>query len=315
MNMSVTFEHSSIREALIRTGLKILSFTSDTLPSTQHASVLIAWSDRDTLLLRPEYAWLSLKAVTFIQLPQQSNFLRQQIEDAQQTPDVGLELEILCTPLGQWRWALGELQESLNRADEKESFIRLMELRRFATKHWPGWYEKTFTDIRDAIDINNRSSDLLLDLLSNADAVATLEACGPLLNWTEGGTKGSRIVPLEDAACYASQGVGEIKVIAELAATDPWWSELETDLSTTEATLHLVRKGGGEPESILGNRLVVLRRCIAEISNIEESSFSLSREEICNFYSIVSTLQRTLVDIVKLYNNVRVLASAFRREV
>src|SRR5688572_5267015 len=94
--------------------------------------VLLAWSTLDELSLSPKYAWLSLPGVVFVQLPQSLDRLYELVQRAAQPAKADSRLKLLTTALGQWEWALGELQVCQRKGDAELFQRRVIELRSFA---------------------------------------------------------------------------------------------------------------------------------------------------------------------------------------
>ncbi len=296
--MGLTFEHESIARALISAGMAEGYLRHSAIESAQTLPVCVGWSQRQSLLLRPEYAWLSLPEVSYLQLPVPLDLLIRQIEASSHPGHTIPGLALLTTTLGQWRWALAELQRASESEYGRELSFRLSALRLFAIKHWPGWYEKILNDLAARIArTSSVSSGDVQRLVGRADEVAILEAYRPLLGWSGGEAKGERIAALEDALSYVNQGVGRIDGLANLVALDPWWDEMDHDLSAAEKMLRRVGPQEGVPELASPDRLRVLRECLASIRSLSEAG--ASSDKTLEAGAAVSTLIEILEDIVK----------------
>jgi len=294
--LSIFFEHDSITRALQRTGEIASSVTNDPVEST--ASVFVAWSSRDALLLRPECAWLSIQDVIFVRLPTELDDLRRRLRLTSRARDQRTKFEGLKTPLGQWRWAVGELRRTLEVGNFDEVYLRLDNLRRFSTKHWPGWYEETLADLRGAIESRHRVEDAMNALIARAGDIATLEACSPIISWMEQQEKVRRITFLLDALCYASQELVPTKNLAEWVANDPWWREFETSLSNAEESVAEIQLAEGPlPRNVI-DVLTGLRGALVEMKYFEKLMPNASLTKIRHAYAAADTLVRLICDLM-----------------
>lgn len=249
----MVFQCESIRAALDIAGLRVDN--SQTLDDEEPRILIIAWSSRERLLLEPEYAWLSVDAVQYIQLPQPLATLRQKLEGESRLLQPPAALSVLSTPLGQWRWALHALEAGFQDRINGEGPTRLQNLQRFASTHWPGWYETALSKLRCIFD-SALSAHQQIELLDRqADAVAVCEACRPLFDWTDGGSKRNRISVLRDTISYVSQNLANIDEVNRIAERDPWWNDLRVDLLACESTLPVVELGGAAVQELVGSEL------------------------------------------------------------
>lgn len=188
--------------------------------------VFVGWSSRESLLLRPEYACLSLPGVTYFRLPRSLNELRFVASSEQTSFSEAVPCGGLATPGGQWAWALNELLKDLGGSDRGRPAARLMELRRFATCHWSGWYESTLNAIGEAITGGRETSALIDVCHRQAPLVESLEAAAPLVCWNEAEANRHSIELMEEVAAYTVQGVIEPEVCRRIISDEPGWCVL-----------------------------------------------------------------------------------------
>lgn len=294
----VLFEHDSVRDALARAGLRTEG--AGEAGRGEPAAVFVGWSSLPTLLLRPEFALLSVEGVTFVRLPRGLEELRTYLTEAQAARADAAEVERLSTPLGQWRWALGRLVDALRRDDVSESGACLRELRRFDARHWAGRHEGCLQNFDDALARGALDAGIVDALLGRASEVATLEACRPLLPWASGGEKGRRIAPLRDALSYAAQGVVGVAEVEGVARSDEWWGELESDLALARALLAEVERGGGAVEDILGDRLSRMGASLKRIRGFAAAA-DASPDEARDALAAAEELARVTSEIRRLH--------------
>lgn len=188
--------------------------------------VFVGWSTRESLLLRPEYACLSLPGVTYFRLPRSLNELRFVASSEQTSFSETVPCAGLATPGGQWAWALDELLKELGGCQRGRPAARLVEMRRFATCHWPGWYEGALNAIGEAIT-RGRGVAALVDVCRHqAPLVESLEAAAPLVCWNEAEANRHSIELVGEVAAYAAQGMIELQTCRRLISDEPGWRVL-----------------------------------------------------------------------------------------
>jgi hypothetical protein len=296
----IEYEDPRIAKVLSGFGLSSRDDAANDSPA-----LVLAWSPRAALELRPEYAFLSHRSVAFLQLPQPLGVLKERFKQASRPADSDAGLGALCTPLGQWQWALMSLKSSVEKADKAQAVMRLVALQRFVRKHWPGWYDQALIKLRERIETDSDICEGVNILSKRANEVAIAEACRPLMAWIEEETRSTRLGIFLDAACYASQGLLANTSAESTAADDRWWTDFAPDLSITEESLGRVRTGGGSPESIVGDQLREIRRCLAYFGGIEAGTENLAREAATDVYKQADSFVRSIGDIVRIRNRIQ----------
>lgn len=258
--MALFFEHESIRRALA--GL---------LPANQHLDsgsntrpVFFAWSSKEALLLEPSNAWLSLAEVAFIRLPQTFALVQQYLDQSAQPVVESAELKRLRTPLGQWLWAIAEFAR-ISAPDAKR--IAASELRRFAGKHWPGWYDEILSSL---LNIEQPARQLSL-LAENAPQVAALTAVTPLIDWVTNEAKSAHLHTLEDVLAYSKQGLLDPQKIRESGLDLDWLKLLAQDCTETETALASTEFALG-PWSELQELLQSVTQAVSELNSLDHFS-------------------------------------------
>jgi hypothetical protein len=295
------FEHDSVRDALASAGLRAEGAGETGPDGPDPVAVFFGWSSLDTLLLRPEFALLSIEGVTFVRLPRGLGELRTYLTGSQYARSDAAEVERLSTSLGQWRWALGRLIDALRRGDAREAGSRLRELRRFDAGHWSGLHERRLQNFGDALARGALETGAVEALLDRAVEMATLEACRPLLPWASGGEKGRRIAPFLDALSYAAQGVGDVAEVEGVARSDEWWGEMESDLARARALLAEVERGGGAVVEVLGEMLPGMNASIKKVREFVASAVGASPDEARDVLAAAEVLARVPYEILRLH--------------
>jgi hypothetical protein len=280
--------------------LRTSSSIFDPATSKDTKWVLIGWSPRSRLLLHPEYAWLSVNGVVYLQLPQSRTALQQHLENSPQALSADADVAALRVPLGQWRWALKALRTALGIENKGTLLYRLTQLQRFASANWPGWYERACYQIRENIDLPSVARQRIEVLGQQAEVVAATVACRPLHGWSEGGPKAHRISTVHDALCYAGQGFGDFNNIKRLAAADSWWVDLEYDLNATELALQAVQEGECF-EALIGHQLKVIRTSIRNL-RIATATEGSRDELLTDAQKALENLIGALDDLAELRN-------------
>src|SRR5215208_3546000 len=98
-------EHPAIAAALEAAGV-----SSEPLSNITEAGVFLAWSSRERLLLNPSYAWLSLPAIDYVQLPTSRKFILERLKNLSSLKLDTADDERLFFPVGQWNWAVRQLE-------------------------------------------------------------------------------------------------------------------------------------------------------------------------------------------------------------
>jgi len=268
----------------------------------QTRPLFLSWSSRESLLLVPQYAWLSLHDVSHVRLPQRLDTLREKLEIGCRPWSPDPKMKLLWTPLGQWIWAVRNLQDSFLNDNKKEIPLRLTALRRFAVRNWPGWFEKTLDGLLVRLHSSSLSSESVQVLTQQAPAVAVLEACRPLLGWLNHEGKGKRIAIFEDALSYLEQGVGEISHIITLAEEDPWWDDIGVDLAEAEMRVLQAKQGGASVDRALSDGLAVIRNCIEPIHHLGDFAAGTGPARIHATRTAIQLLTQTIGAIHKLHS-------------
>lgn len=310
--MGVTFEHDRIRMALVNAGVVISCLEKDFVEEQETLPIFLSWSSRESLLRVPEYAWLSLRDVNYVRLPQRLADLLKQLELSTRPWSADPEMKLLKTPLGQWLWAVRNLQDSFGSDNRNEIPFRLSALRRFAARNWAGWFEKTLNALR----VRAHSSSLLPEdvevLIQQAPAVAVFEACRPLLGWSQHEVKGRRAAIFEDALSYLEQGVAEISHVITLAAEDPWWDDMGADLDKAERHVLQARQGGASVDKVFEDGLTIVRDCIGRIRQLKDFTEATEPAKTHETKAAIQMLMQTIGEIRKLQSRAFEHANASR---
>lgn len=286
--------------ALVNAGVVISCLEKDFVEEQESMPIFVSWSSRESLLRVPEYAWLSLSVVNHVRLPQRLADLVKQLELSTRAWSADPEMKRLRTPLGQWLWAVRNLQDSFGSDNRNEILFRLSALRRFAARNWAGWFESAL----NALLVRAHSSSLLPEdvevLIQQAPAVSVFEACRPLLGWSQHEVKGRRAAIFEDALSYLEQGVAQISQVVTLGAEDPWWDDLGADLDKAERHLLQARQGGASVDGVLEDRLTIIRDCIGPISQLKDFTEATEPAKPHETKAAIQRLMQTLGDILRL---------------
>jgi hypothetical protein len=213
----------------------------------------VGWSPRDSLLRSPELAWLSHPAARFIRLPKSLDALREELLAPVGERDS--EWERLLAPLGQWQWATQRLAEVLERADPREAALQQQALLEFASKHWPGWYERPLAR-------SPTRREILIELDAQAGAVAVAHAMRSLPGLTGNRGRAVALEELQDSLCYSGQ---ELKGACADGGGDPGWDEMEADLAVLRVEMDAVQGGGGVVPEAVSEGLLSLERALAGV--------------------------------------------------
>ncbi len=279
-------EHPSILTALRRAGIEAPFIGAD---ETSYDSVVLvlAWSPRRILSRKAEWAFLDQPCVAFVQLPVPLAELTQACEDAHDrlshrsavsdatTSDVR---PIAWTmPLGQLFAALAALKQHADPERKLEFEARLRELRRFASKHWPGWFDGSLSRLQDALTVGDLDAlwQMISGLRSCAGAAATYEcfralfrgAAREMMNTGPGTTLAAlryyRTAEAEDRA-------GSLEDVVTTLREDRWWPEFAEELDRTTAALAEVTNAGFDSEQVLRGRLTQAVRSLEAFAIISE---------------------------------------------
>ncbi|HEY0405541.1 MAG TPA: hypothetical protein VGC89_07420 [Pyrinomonadaceae bacterium] len=269
--MSVRFEHQSIRAALLSAEIHAPAAPENGCVDEASSAVFVAWSSRDALLFCPEYAWLSVPEVVYLQLPLSRAVLETTLKRGAQSCFPVDKIRVLSMPLGQWAWAVKSLQGALSSGQREESVLRLAQLRRFALQHWPGWYESVLAALREKIDKGVAVLPSEIEKLTrHAGAVVTLGVCRSLLSWTQERDKAETLTLLQDALSYARQGLYDEDDLRPLVVNHAGWTELQSDLDVAEAQLREVESCLDAPENIVERSLRLLNKGRARVRHLNE---------------------------------------------
>ena len=165
-------------------------------PLPQDASLFIAWSSIDRLLLAPEGAALSLPETRFIQLPVSARELFARCAEARGKPSRSYVQ--LTRPVGQLKWAVAELAKSMAR-DDKSSEERLRELRRFCGENWYGWFDCVLEGIDFGKAFEQETTRRLAVVAEAVEGVSVQSAVSSLLRLLIGDGNVARAI-VEDFA-------------------------------------------------------------------------------------------------------------------
>jgi len=249
---SIWVEHAAIRvvvSALRETG------KADGRP------IFLAWSPREVLELKPEYAWLKCAENSFIRLPLDAPDLLAAIRAPRTAVERGSELERLLTPLGQWRWATRQLTDEIAGGHTDKAQLRLANLEPFVKRHWPGWFDADLSRLRRLIrsPATRITADGIAEHLANeGDAVAAVVACEPLTRWSGSTDNARKLAQCQDAICYAAQGLSP----THGSSTD-WLMSLQGDLVSAQGNIQEVIRGGGTLPEVIRAALAVLSETLA----------------------------------------------------
>lgn len=254
------FEHSSLQMSLELAGLLKLFGNGGSITDPGAQRILFAWSEREVLLLYPEYAWLSVNEVPFVRLPVALSEAATAAQLAsRQNANVPLELLV---PLGQAIWSALQLEGSSMRAKWPEVQARMEHLERFCAMHWPDWFGGTFVRMadacyrRDATGVEEATGVLTRHLRG----VAALQCLKPVLLSNLWAKEPSPILLTHQALRGYVTGLPEDRDDAWYDAVENlkgprWWDELDTELAAAEARLRDMETSGFDPGSSLLARL------------------------------------------------------------
>ncbi len=303
--MSLFVEHQSIKRALAMADLSQVLREPELSSHDATFPVFVGWSSRETLVLKPEYALLSSDEIRYLRLPQQLETLIESIGKATMPYEASAMLKGLHTPLGQWRWALKELRNSILTDDYHLASLRLIELQRFASKHWPGYYDMLLTSLSMAMTLEDDAVRRIMLVESNAVSVAVLVACAPLTEWIEDRAKANHVAMTSEIVAYLDQDALEIQDIKGGVTNFAWIKDLKNDLATTEETLNAMSKAGFDPDSLLGNRMKHMRDAVLQAEVLGEGLFCSKQVELAPLKAAVGTISRVTADLVEMRSRVK----------
>ncbi len=208
------------------------------------APTVVAWSPREGLLLRPEWAVLSLSSTTYVRLPLGLSELRAALGQpkAEAPPDAAG----LCTPPGQLLWALNELRACVDGAERAR---RSVFLRHFCTRHWYGWFEQALQSLERAGA--DKVEATVTNLLKEAPWVAAYAPVAALVE-TLADSQGAMDAPL----AALSAGVGGLGLLAK---DDGWLRAAEPSLAALDRGHEEARTAGLDPDKLLDSAPTTLR--------------------------------------------------------
>jgi hypothetical protein len=293
--VSLAVEHPGIGRVLVHAGLGRLP-DATSIDGSTIVPLLIAWSDRETLSLQPEYAWLSLSEINFIRLPVSLFTLRSAIDAAAQSgPSEQMANLLTATP--ELRWSLETLRSEIEAAELGRGRARLIEIERFARTKWPGWYERMLHELSESVQDRERAVKIIQLLIDRCVSVDEIEACRPLLSWQADESKQTRLAVLQDCLAYSRQGLLPLETLLEHITRDQWWDDFESDLLITEK--------GVTPGSYLANCIITLRRRIGEIRNVEKQLSEGSSDDLHAAAESIDGIAETLREVTRLKDQTR----------
>jgi hypothetical protein len=221
-------EHEVLWRALERAGICLASVES----TQSKPPLLVAWSPRESFLIRPEYAWLSVQGGSFLQLPTSSKHFMEFVTAERAPVDPKSDLYSLLTPVGQWRWAVRKLGETISAGKHDEGLLRVKALLDYARDHWPGAFDPALNMIlRDLGKAHHPT--LLRCLETEVEGIAAAQACVALTRWHFEPNLFSRMTLLQDLLCYFQQGLIDSNSLWKTIEQDTWRNELTRDLDTS----------------------------------------------------------------------------------
>ena len=264
-DLLVLLEHESIGYALSVAGIEVNSIAVPQLvelvdDSGQANVAVMCWSSPEVLLLQPEWAILSLRSIARLQLPASRQSIDRWLVAPPPVTSCSEALPLLL-PLGQYRWAWHELRSKMAHGVSPRLHVLLKNLRRFAGKHWPGWFDDGFAVAGDAlargdVDTARRLCQVLLD---SAGKAATYSCFRPLFHGAANDIRNG-------GAGQAKAALGYL--ITDLAACDEsdrqyiarplqsrWWEGLQEELTSVAERLRMVQMSGFDPDEVLQGRL------------------------------------------------------------
>ncbi len=278
-------EHELLGHAVA--SAKIQPAPSDQSPSIP--PILVAWSPREKFLIRPEYAWLSAPGALFVRLPVSLDQFTQ-IVTAQRPPaEPGSELYSLLTPVGQWKWAVQKVGETICMGEHDEAHDRIQALLTHASSHWPGFFEDALDLILE--DLGKATHPMLLrSIADEVQGVAAAQACLPLARWCNEAGLRARIEEMQDLLCYFQQDLVQLNSIKQAIEHDPWWSELARDLDFSQRSLLALRHElgvGGEPYA---DYCESASRSLREVESIHTLSPRFARDDARRILGAIENL-------------------------
>lgn len=293
------FEHESIRDVLREQGIHL----------DASVPIVIAWSDRASLLLRPEYACLWLAECSHIQLPCSLAAVKA-VLDAQQNCS-SPELLHLRTLVGQVKWGFKRLEDSVASHDS-DAFERLFELRNFCRMHWPQMYEVQLDIIENMIDGNQQTSDIFEFLTCKFDEVAAYEIFRPFFHGAPRDIVNSALGACHALTQYALTGVKYMSkesctLVANMLNADEWWRSLSRLLEDVNDSFE--ESGAkGEIADHVRNCVVGFQASVPSLLVFLEkfaAGCSPDREEIASAYEALDVFIKMIIEIESRYSVLR----------
>lgn len=244
----ILLEHLSLRAALYAGGLQ----SGDHSDEDIRLPVVFAWSPRKALLLRPEYACLSLSEedCLFIRLPILLDEINAALRDGRNGNPTA-DTIALTHIVGQFRWALNELGKDSISGNNTIASLRLNEIRRFSRKHWIGWFDLAFNIIEAGLcSTNVTASDELMCALSEiAGQIACVAAFEPFLHGAGLDVANTGPGNCRAALSYFLQpdGLDDIEYLTEVLRQDVWWPGMLKAL--VDSLTHIAESGASRAEA------------------------------------------------------------------
>lgn len=161
--MSILYEDSAIAQIL-----------SDLLDiESHHAMLVIAWSERGTLVLKPEFSVLTLPETEIVRLPVPYPELSSTVTSVASLGVTQRYVE-LQYPLYQLHSGMELLAQTLLGESSVDVSMRLREIRRFTMQHWGSPTARVIDCIRDNIFDQERAASLCLALRNYASSFSWL---------------------------------------------------------------------------------------------------------------------------------------------
>jgi hypothetical protein len=137
------------------------------------------------------------------------------------------------------------------------------------------------------------------------NAVAGIEACGPLLTWNSVTSRAERIATLLETVSYAEEDLADIEDVAALVAAETWWREMKTDLNLAEPVVQSVCDNSVGIALSIRDDLSAVRVALEEICRIAKPGFDLRRESLAVLRKSTAEVAGKFNDLAKLRDQIR----------
>ncbi len=225
--MKIFAEHPSILAIFCASGIVV---------DEQQGPVLLAWSDAQSLELKPIAAVLRIPGARLIQLPLSLSELKTAFSHKHSDIRFDAEPIELYTPLGQLKWSLSEFKSDLSQGNSTVAERRLVEIQMFCDENWLGWFNQALVYLHHSRGLAFNEATFVINGVSEyASSVAFLDKFRPFLHGAPKDIVNSALGACSALMRYAITGSGGIDqdsllLIRDMLNADDWWRDLTFSL-------------------------------------------------------------------------------------